>query len=405
MAGPEKHSKKPKAVTIDLTANTDTVAGEAAENPPVQSMADTAEDFSSSQPAETTDHASSENAPDINAPNNKAPDIKETWQKGPEPVSNAPTMPASGGFLGKAGAGLAGGLIALAGAAALQFGGVLPNLGSDADIAAVRQEVAKLGATPSFNAAPLFAEIQSVKDQIATLDGRVSALPEAGGDAASLKPLEDKIAALEAALAAGAPSGGVDPVALQALSAKVAALEGAQRGPGGASAVALAIAASGLKAAIDRGGPFMAELETYATVAPASADIDALRSLAAAGVPSRQDIINGFGATANAMLAASQTPDPDAGVLQRLADSAKNLVRARPVGDIAGDTPEALVARMEIAIGRGDFDAALGEAAKLPPASLEAGKTWLDQVKARRDTDALVGKALQMALTAAGGKS
>jgi hypothetical protein len=244
-----------------------------------------------------------------------------------------------------------------------------------------------------------------VKDQVAAIDGKVSTLPMSSGDAASLKPLEDKITALEAALAAGAKSGGADPAALQALSAKVAELESAQPGSGGASAVALAIAASGLKAAIDRGGPFMTELETYATVAPASADIDTLRSLAATGVPSRQDLLNGFDSAANAMLVASQTPDPDAGILQRLSDSAKNLVKARPVGDIAGDTPEALVARMEIAIGRGDFDAALSEATKLPPAAHEAGKSYLDQVKARRDTDALVTKALQMALSVAGGKS
>jgi hypothetical protein len=47
----------------------------------------------------------------------------------------------------------------------------------------------------------------------------------------------------------------------------------------------------------------------------------------------------------------------------------------------------------------------LNESAKLPPAAQEAGKSWLDQVKARRDTDALVTKALQMALSMAGGKS
>ncbi|MCX7865471.1 MAG: hypothetical protein N2423_10655, partial [Novosphingobium sp.] len=252
--------------------------------------------------------------------------------------------PSYGGFLGKAGAGLAGGLIALAGAAALQFGGVLPNLGGNAEIAALREEVAKLTAAPSFDPTPLLAEIQLVKDQVAAIEGRLSALPASGGDSALLKPLEDKIAALEFALASGATASGGDPAAMQALSAKVAELEAVQSGSRGASAVALAIAASGLKAAIDRGGPFMAELETYASVAPASADIDTLRSLAAAGVPSRQDLLNGFNAAADAMLAASQTPDPDAGILQRLADSAKNLVKARPVGDIAGDTPEALVA-------------------------------------------------------------
>ena len=149
----------------------------------------------------------------------------------------------------------------------------------------------------------------------------------------------------------------------------------------------------------------MAELETYATVAPSSPDVEALRTLAASGVPSRQDLINGFSDAANAMLAATRVPDPDAGILDRLADSAKNLVKARPVGDIPGDSPEALVARMEVALGRGDLDAVLGEAAKLPDAAKTAGAAYLDQIKARRDTDGLVTKALSLALTAAGGKS
>lgn len=395
MAGPEKHSKKPKAVTIDLSANAESVAEATAEASSSALASSGIEDSIVDQNAEMA-------APVFNESPPKFDDTPDVVAK---PLSEPAMAPSTGGFLGKAGAGFAGGLIALAGAAALQFGGVLPNLGGNAEIAALREDLAKLASAPVFDPAPLLSEIQLVKDQIAVVDGRISELPASGGDSASLRPLQDKIAALEAALASGASSGGADPAAMQALTAKVAELETAQLGSGGASAVALAIAASGLKAAIDRGGPFMAELETYASVAPASADIDALRSLAAAGVPSRQDLLNGFDAAANAMLLASQTPDPDAGILQRLSDSAKNLVKARPVGDIAGDTPEALVARMELAIGRGDFDAALSEAAKLPPAAQEAGKPYIDQVKARRDTDALVTKALQMALSVAGGKS
>ena len=102
---------------------------------------------------------------------------------------------------------------------------------------------------------------------------------------------------------------GADPAAagaFKALSDKVAMLESAQPGAGGASAVAMAIAASGLKAAIDRGGSFMAELETYATIAPASPDIEDLRALAAKGVPSRQDLVNGFDAAATSILTAAQ---------------------------------------------------------------------------------------------------
>lgn len=395
MAGPEKHSKKPKAVTIDMAANAETPAEPQAY---------------SGTPGPVSDVAFGR-SPEIDLPAPEAPvsdepeHVRERSTPSPEPTLAAPVPQGSTGFFGKVGAGLAGGLIALAGAAGLQFGGVLPNLGSNPELAALKAEVEKLASVPSFDPAPVLGEIQTLKDQIAAVDGRIAGLPSGGGDAAALKTVEEKIAALEAALAAGPAGGGADNAALQALSAKVSQLESAQPSPGGASAVALAIAASGLKAAIDRGGPFMSELETYASVAPASADIDALRALAATGVPSRQDLVARFDDAANAMLAASRTPDPDAGILQRLTDSAKNLVKARPVGDIAGDSPEALVARMEVVIGRGDLDAALLEAGKLPAPAQEAAKAYLDQVKARRDTDALVAKALQMALTAAGGKS
>ena len=194
-------------------------------------------------------------------------------------------------------------------------------------------------------------------------------------DPAAISMLQDKIAALERTIASGASGTVVDPAQSQAfkdLTAKVAAIEAAPPA-NGSGEVALAIAASGLKAAIDRGGPFAAEFETYATIAPASPDVEALRALAAAGVPSRQDLINGFSAAADAMLAATRMPDPDAGIFDRLADSAKNLVKTRPVGDIPGDSPEALVARMEIALGRGELDFVLAEAVKLPETAKTAG--------------------------------
>lgn len=395
MAGPEKHSKKPKAVTIDLSANPET---------PAELQAETGTTTPVSEVAFERSMETDSPAPE--APVSAEPEyVRETSKPSPEPVLVAPAPQGSTGFFGKVGAGLAGGLIALAGAAGLQFGGVLPNLGGHPELAALKAEVEKLASIPSFDPAPILGEIQTLKDQIAAVDSRIAELPSGGSDIAALKTIEEKIASLEAALASGQSGGGADAAALQALSAKVAQLESAQPSPGGTSAVALAIAASGLKAAIDRGGPFMSELETYASVAPGSADIDALRALAATGVPSRQDLVARFDDAANAMLAASRTPDPDAGILQRLTDSAKNLVKARPVGDIAGDSPEALAARMEVAIGRGDLDAALSEVGKLPAAAQEAAKAYLDQVKARRDTDALVAKALQLALTAAGGKS
>ncbi len=393
MPGPENHSKKPKAVTIDLTANPDAAEVVADTSTGEVETADAAETFieESAAPAEMRDAAA--------APYSSASASSQS-------SSSTGPAKASGDFLGRFGAGILGGLIALGGAAGLQATGYLPSPGGSGNVAALTAQVEKLATTPSIDPAALAA----IADAQQAVSQKVDSLVASGapaGDPAALLALQDKITALETALANGATGTVADPTQSQAfmdLTAKVAALE-AKPAAGGSGAVALAIAASGLKAAIDRGGPFMAELETYATVAPSSPDVEALRTLAASGVPSRQDLINGFSDAANVMIAASHVPDPDASIWSRLGDSAKNLVKARPVGDIAGDSPEALVARMEVALGRGDLDAVLAEAAKLPDAAKTAGAAYLDKIKARRDTDGLVTKALSLALAAAGGKS
>jgi hypothetical protein len=395
MPGPEYHSKKPKAVTIDLTANAD--AAKMAE--PEAAPGDTAENVNE-EIAEPVSKAET-----IAAPSSHPSSTSASSSSASKRSDNS-----SEGFFGKLVAGILGGVIALAGGAGLQTAGYLPSFGGAAELATLKAQVEKLAAAPAAAAIdpPALAALGSAQDELTRKVDALTAGGASAAGAAALSALQDRIAALETEMAKGASGAAADQTQVQAfkdLTAKVTALEASSPAANGSAAVALAIAASGLKAAIDRGGPFMAELETYATVAPASPDVEALRTLAASGVPSRQDLINGFSAAANAMLSASQAPDPNAGVFSRLADSAKNLVKARPVGDIPGDSPEALVARMEVALGRGDLDAVLTEAAKLPVEAKTAGAAYLDLVKARRDTDGLVTKALSLALAAAGGKS
>ena len=395
MTGPD-HSKKPKNVTIDLSKDEVRVIDGSATtgDKPValDVKAATAE-------AKTT------------TPN---PSFSTSAAKPAEPqkapgATTAPVAPKTGGgFFGKVGAGLVGGIVALAGAAGLQYAGQLPSFGNNLDVAVLQKQVSELAAKPAFDPAPLQAALDDANAEIAALKDQIGRLPAGSGDGAALSALNDKIAALEtafAALPAGTTGDPAAAVALKALSEKVAALETGQPAGKDASAVALAIAASGLKAAIDRGGPFPAELETYASVAAASADVDALRALAGAGVPSQSDLIGGFNDAANAMIAAATVPDPNASILQRLTDSATNLVKTRRVGAIEGDEPDAVVARMEVSLNRGDLDAVIAESAKLPDASKAAAKEWLDQVTARRDANSLVTRALGQALTAAGGKS
>jgi hypothetical protein len=378
MTGPE-HSKKPKTVTIDLEAS------------PVSEAATETE-------LETFDAVDDTPIPEA-----------------PKVVAAAPAAAKqSSGVFGKIGAGLVGGLIALIGGAGLQYSGQLPSFGGSADIVALQAQVSKLASAPVIDLVVIDGLTRAqgeLATQVSTLSATIEQLkttaPGSGSEA--IAELQGKLAALESTLAQ-LPAGGAaaDPAAsaaFQTLAAKVAALEATPANNESAQSVATAIAASGLKAAIDRGGSFMNELETYASVVPASADVEALRGLAAKGVPSQQDLLAGFGDAASAMIAAATVPDPNMGILQRLTESAKGLVKARRVGDIAGDEPDAVIARMEVALQRGDLAGMLALSETLPEASKVAGKPYLDTVTARRDTDTLVTRALGAALAQAGGKS
>ena len=317
--------------------------------------------------------------------------------------------------------GLIGGALALAAGAGLQWGGLLPTFGSDAEIAALRQEIAVLAeksGAPAVDPAvidglkagqealmksveTLGADLSAAKETQKSLSGEVAALKSSGGaQGGDSTALTEKLAALETRLTS--LSGSDASAQLADMQAQIAALKQSAGNDTGASNVAQAIAAAGLKAAIDRGGSFASELETFATVAPASPELEQLKNLAASGVPSKADLSAEFGGVADAMLAATQAVDPNAGLFDRLTASAKSLVRSRPVGAIEGDSPEALVARMEVAVNKGDLDAALTEAGKLPDAARAAGIDYINRLTARRDTDALVTRALTSALSAAG---
>ena len=56
--------------------------------------------------------------------------------------------------------------------------------------------------------------------------------------------------------------------------------------------------------------------------------------------------------------------------------SVRALVRVRPVGEIKGDDPAAVVTQVQAALGRGDVGAAMADYAKLPNSSRAASADW-----------------------------
>ncbi|MVA96550.1 phage tail protein [Nitratireductor sp. CAU 1489] len=382
--------------------------------------------------------------------------VKPAPGGGTPPPAKSDEKPKRRGSLSLVGAGLIGGIVVLAGAGGLQYAGLLPAPGAAqpedgaldtirAELAALRQEV-EAGAGQGQGAAAealaaaeaqieeLSGRLQTLSEQVATiqssiasggageeaalqtLDARLKALEEtvAGladgsgmGQPPPLDALNERLAALDAALAkaneavARAEASGVSNAEkLAAIETEIAALTERVDAQAANPKIALAIAAAGLKSAIDRGVPFMTELETYAAIAPDTPEIAALRALAATGVPTRAQIERELGDAANRMVAAAAPADADAGFFERLLASLQSLVKVRPIGEVEGEGAGPTVARLESAIRAGDYEKALAEFATLPDPVKAAGADFIAKVEARHTADTLVEKALSGALRA-----
>jgi hypothetical protein len=357
----------------------------------------------------------------------------ETWDEKMAPP------PAKRGGLNGIAAGIIGGVIALVGAGGLQFAGLLGAPGSGAsisldgvngEIASLKTEIASLKNTGGNSDAAakvvgLSSGLEHVKADVAALK---SAVEKGGaGDTAGLAALGDKVAQIETAVAALGKAGGTAPVDLGPLNEKLAGLDTLVKSAGEASTaqdgrltaleqsvsqlsgkveaaagqpkIALAIAASALKAALDRGAPFSAELETFAAISPDAPQLAALRPYAEKGVPTRAEIASQADAAASAMIAAAMPVDENAGFLQNLLSSAESLVKVRPIGAVEGAGAPETVARMEAAVNQGDYAKALSEYDTLPEAAKAAGADFAGKLKARIEAetqvDALISGAMK----------
>lgn len=340
-------------------------------------------------------------------------------------------------------AGLAGGVIALAGAGALQYAGVLgapgKTTGSHGDIAALQSEVAALrqsdggGETMArlndLSAAldkvrsdlqavrkpveagngaggPDAAAFQALGDKVAGLENSVAALqratpdPDSSRASVDLGPVEAKLASLEAEARQAAEAASGRDGRLSRLEQSMAQLSGKVEAQASQPKIALSIAASALKSALDRGAPFTSELDTFAAIAPDAPEVDVLRAYAEKGVPSRAEIAEGMDAAANAMVAAARPADENAGVFERLLSSAESLVKVRPIGAVEGPGVPETVARMEAAVKQGDYARALSEYDTLPETARAAGADYAAGLRARMEAEAQVDALVSSAMKA-----
>jgi hypothetical protein len=236
---------------------------------------------------------------------------------------------------------------------------------ADAAVAAANAAAAQ----PSAATAPA---IEANKGEIDTLKNRLAAVENADKQQVEKKDLDAltaRIAALEQTIA------GLDQTA-KALQAGQASALARDR------AVRLAIVASALNAAVNRGEPYAAELAAAKPLAPPNA-LAPLEPFAQSGLPPPAALARELSDLLPSLQQKAGAPAAEGGILEKLQANASRLVKIRPVTEQPGDDARAVLARIEFKAAQSDIAGAVAELGKLPPDQRAAAESWMQKAQTR----------------------
>lgn len=246
-------------------------------------------------------------------------------------------------------------------------------------------------------ATALTARIDTISENLdkrsAALDEKISDLKKtftersaasAGRDAEQLRGLEDRLAALEKSIAG-----------LSKKQGATAAL------PSAANGSAAVLAFESLRRAAAKGEGYAAQLKALKAANTASMDISALEKHAESGVPSQAALLKDLPAV---LRRARESAGDDGGTsfVDRLVSSAGSVVRVRRIGPQEGDSPNAVLSRMEDHMKSGELEGVLREAEKLDGKTREILQPWLSKAQARQALDAELDRLEQGLLASLG---
>lgn len=277
----------------------------------------------------------------------------------------------------------------------------------DGGLNEVRQSLAAVpAASPPVDLAPLETQLRALKDRVTAIGAGASSA-DATALAETISGIEAGIAELRTQLTAldqrvGAADGAIDGLKGEVAAAKTAistqnqTLGGADIGP----AVRLPLVVSGLESAIGNGRPYAVELQGLQALLPDLTVPEMIAASASEGLPRPDAVANSFTAAVPDILAgraAVSTGDVGEDALEWM----KGLLALRPVGEVAGDSPEAIVSRLEGAVGRGDFVTAAELFAQLPPAMQAGAGTSGADIAKLAAAESFMGELRSRALTPA----
>jgi len=284
-------------------------------------------------------------------------------------------------------------------------------------IKAQRQETTAVttAVTPAIPPAPdtriveAQAQTKAFGDSLAALSRRVDEI--AASVQTAQKAADAATAAAEAAKSASEKN--VQRSDLDALAGRIAALESTVKSLAGDIAqksssaddrvLRLTIAAEALRAAVERGAPYQAELAAAKALGAAPSLTAPIEPFAAGGVPGAGALAGELAALTPAMERGSGTAPGDTSFVGWLKANAQRLVRITRVDAPPGNEPSMVIARIKLDAARADIAAALSDIATLPDSEKALTAAWVKTAEARNAAIAASRQLAANALAALGG--
>ncbi|WP_274423432.1 COG4223 family protein [Chelativorans sp. YIM 93263] len=312
-------------------------------------------------------------------------------------------------------AGIAGGVIALVLGAGLQWANILPvPRGGEADPAVenLRQELSSVQETVSQlsqaqgdggadeQLSQLESQVAELRETVSQLQSSTQGEGEQAGDALEerLSQIESDVASALQAATGAQQTAEANAQQLDGVAEQVGQLDERVSDQDQAPQLRLIVAAMALESAVESGAPFASELETYTALASDASAVEPLSQYADQGLPSAAALTREASQVTSRIAGNASDDSQDGGLLDKLMAGARSAVQVRPVGQVDGDSAEAVAARMEAAVQDENYAQALKEYEALPPEAQEIAADLAEKLRARQAADQIVEQALSSAL-------
>lgn len=259
---------------------------------------------------------------------------------------------------------------------------------------------------------PATVDFSALEAELRTLEGRVEAIA-AGASSADADALGQSLVGIEQSLSTlsnrmskidqqfSATDAAIEGFSSDLAAAK-AAIAAQNQSIGGdiGPAIKLPLVVSGLETAFATGRPYTAELESLTTILPDLAVPAAVAAAASTGLSRPDELANRFAAALPDILG-GRTGAVTGDWSRDALEWAKALLAIRPAGEIEGDSPEAVISRLEAAMQRRDFVAAADLFGQLPQPMRVAAGPLADEIAAHAEAETFIAGLRAQALAPA----